>query len=296
VTPAAAIALARRARLYPSIILHGGDDGARRTAALEISRTLLCAAEPEERPCGACRHCRRLAIPPSAGEGAADAPFHPDFQAIERDLKTSTSVDSVRGLLRTAQVSPFEARGQVFVVAAAETLSGEAADALLKALEEPGMGAPRHFLLLAPSQFDLLPTLRSRSLAVYLGPAARLDDEEVGEIAAELAACLAAWERSGAAVLLLAAADALAAAGRGGDGWRDPRAGRPWSLAAAAVARVAAGAGDEPPPAALRRRLLALAAALLEAAPLRLRGIPVERILEGLVFRHLAGRPAGGGE
>jgi len=295
-TPDAAVELARTGRLYPSVILHGADDEARRAAALEIARTLLCAAEPGDRPCGACRHCRRLALAPAAETSAADAPFHPDFRAVERDLKTSTSVDSVREVLRTAQVSPFEARGQVFVVAAAETLSDEAGDALLKALEEPGTGAPRNFLLLAPSQFDLLPTLRSRSLAVYLGPAASLDQAEVDEIAGDFAACLAAWRDSGAAVLLLAAADALAAAGRGGDGWRDPRAGRPWSLAAAAVARAAAGAGGgEPAPAALRRRLLALASDLLEAAPFRLRGIPVERILEGLVFRHLAAR-AGGGE
>jgi len=291
----AALELARRGRLYPSVILHGGGDEARRAAALEISRTLLCAAEPAGRPCGACRHCRRVALP-AAGEGAADPPFHPDFRAVERDLKTSTSVDSIREVLRTAQVSPFEARGQVFVVAAAETLSDEAGDALLKALEEPGTRAPRHFLLLAPSQFDLLPTLRSRSLAVYLGPAARLDAGEVDELAGELAGCLAAWRRSGAAVLLLAAADALAGAGRGSDGWSDPRAGRPWSLAAAAVARVAAGGAGEAPPAALRRRLLALASDLLEAAPFRLRGIPAERILEGLVFRHLAGMPAGAGE
>lgn len=186
-TTAAAVALARRGKLYPSVILHGGDDEARRAAALEISRTLLCAADSEARPCGDCRNCRRLSMPPSSGESVSDAPFHPDFRAIERDLKTSTSVDSVRELLRMSQVSPFEARGQVFVVAAAETLSGEAGDALLKALEEPGVGAPRNFLLLAPSQFDLLPTLRSRSLAVYLGPAASLPEEEVDGIAADLA-------------------------------------------------------------------------------------------------------------
>ena len=273
--PAAVADLARRGRLYPALILHGGDKAARHAAAVELARTLLCDAAVEARPCGVCRHCRRVVWP----EEGAEAAFHPDFHLLERDLKTATSVDATRELLRATHVSPFEARGQVFVVASAETLSGEAADSLLKALEEPGVGAPRHFLLLAPSQYDLLPTLRSRSLAVYLGPAATLAEEEVTPVAESFGRALAEHASGGAAIHLLAAAEALAAAGS----WSDPRAARPWEVAAAAVARVAAAA---PPP--RRRPLLDLAAALLDAAPWRLRGIAAERILEGLVFRHLA--------
>jgi hypothetical protein len=285
VSAAVAIAdLARQGRLYPALILHGGDAEARRAAAVDLARTLLCEAAAEARPCGACRHCRRIVW----REEGADGAFHPDFHLLERDLKTATSVDATRELLRATHVSPFEARGQVFVVASAETLSGEAADSLLKALEEPGVGAPRHFLLLAPSQYDLLPTLRSRSLAVYLGPATALSDEEVAPVAEAFGAAVERFVAGGAAVYLLAAADALAAAG----GWADLRAGRPWAVAAAAVARVAAATA---PP--LRLPLLDLATALLEAPPWRLRGITAERILEGLVFRHLARaarRPAGG--
>ncbi|HYN21786.1 MAG TPA: hypothetical protein VE078_12550, partial [Thermoanaerobaculia bacterium] len=121
----AALEVARLGRLYPSVILHGRNPETRQEAALALARTLLCEAPPSARPCGPgghCRHCRRL-VWPSAGSTAGDA-FHPDFQVLERDLKTSTSVEATREMLRTAQVSPFEARGQVFVVAAAETLSG----------------------------------------------------------------------------------------------------------------------------------------------------------------------------
>lgn len=285
---AAARDLARRGSLYPSVILHGGDPELRREVTVELARGLLCEKPAGERPCGTCRHCRRVAWPGDDGDSAA---FHPDFHVLERDLKTSTSVDATRTLLRASRVSPFEARGQVFVVASAESLSGEAGDALLKALEEPSPGAPRNFFLLAPSQFDLLPTLRSRSLAIYLGPPERLSDDEVAPIAADLAQCLTAWERDGATVHLLSAAAALLAAGDGGEGWDDPRAVRPWSLAAAAAVRVAWGE-DGPADGAslsrdLRRRALDLAAALLQAPPLRLRNVPVERILEGLVVRTL---------
>ncbi|HEY6324604.1 MAG TPA: hypothetical protein VJA16_23920 [Thermoanaerobaculia bacterium] len=335
----AAIQAARQGRLYPAVILYGGDVEARRQAAVELARHLLCEAAPAERPCGACRHCLRIAWPAAAGGSSPAAPFHPDFQVLERDLKTATSVDATRELMRVAQVSPFEARGQVFVIASAESLSGEAANALLKNLEEPHVSAPRHFLLLAPSRLDLLPTLRSRSLAVFLGPAATADADRVEVLARAFAAAAGAYAETGAAVYLLSAAEALAAAGaagaagvagvaraaaavagpasaagpprarpgathwsgRGGGagggapaGWDDPRAGRPWELAAAAVLRSLPEPAEEadlpsaPRAAPWRAARLALAEALLTGPAMRLRGISAERILEGLVSRHLS--------
>jgi DNA polymerase-3 subunit delta' len=270
----AALEIARRGRLYPSVILHGRDAAARQEAAVVLARALLCEEAPERRPCGVCRNCRRIFWP----TGKDEAPFHPDFQVLERDLKTSTSVDATRGMLRIAQVSPFEARGQVFVVASAESLSGEAANALLKTLEEPHVTSPRNFFLLAPSRLDLLPTLRSRSLAVFLGPTPAVEAGDVEPIARAFAASVEGWAASGAAIHLLSAADALSKAG----GWEDPRAGRPWAIAASAVLKTAGSAAP-------RRNLLALAEALLDGPALRLRGVTPERILEGLVARHLAG-------
>jgi len=165
-------------------------------------------------------------------------------------------------------------------VAAAETLSGEAANALLKSLEEPYVTAPRNFFLLAPSRLDLLPTLRSRSLAVFLGAAETADPEAVEPVARAFAAALQGWVSTGAGIHLLAAAEAL---GRTG-GWEDPRASRPWAVAAAAVLLSLHEEGAAP----CRRALLALAEDLLGAPLLRLRGVAADRILEGLVARHLA--------
>jgi hypothetical protein len=274
---ASLVDLARRGRLYPAVILHGGSSLARRAAALEIARTLLCErSEPGERPCRACRHCRRVEWP-----GAEKEMFHPDFAVLARDLKTSTSAEATREFLRVAHSAPFEARGQVFVVAEADTLSAEAGDALLKLLEEPGPGAPRHFFLLAPSRLDLAETLRSRSLAFYLGPAETPEDQKVDETARALEESLKRWAGGGGALFLL---DAAARLGKIGD-FTDPRAEGPWTAAAAAV-RAAALSGALAPE--LRRPLFALAESLLASPPLRLRGISPERILEGLLARHLA--------
>lgn len=301
-----ALALARRGELYPGVILHGGGPGERRAAALALGRTLLCEMDPDARPCGACPHCRRIVLAGAVDEGeeggggpagpsasrGADAAFHPDFQVLERDLKASTSVEATKAFLRTAQVSPFEARGQVFVVTSAESLSGEAANALLKTLEEPHTSAPRHFLLLAPSRLDLLATLRSRCLSVYLGGALRPPAEELDELAGDLGRCFAAWAGSGgergSAAWLLAAAALL----EGSGDFSDLRSGAPWSRAAAAV--VAARERPGVPP-ELSPRLLALAEDLLRAPAWRLRAVPVPRILDGLVARHLTRPPASTG-
>lgn len=279
--------MARRDRLYPSCIVYGASLEERQQAAVAVGRILLCQREPASRPCpesDPCTHCRRLEWPGKQAEH-----FHPDFHVLERDLRTSTSVDATRAFLGAAYSSPFEARGQVFVVAEAETLSPGAADALLKLLEEPPTRTPRHFLLLAPSRLDLLVTLRSRSLSVYLGSPASLDHEAVEELAEDFGRSLDGLLNEPSAIYLLTAAQALA----GATGWEDPRSRKPWAMASAAVLRALETRRLEPP---LRRDLLELAEELLGAASMRRRGIGHERILEGLLARHLAnqanGRPA----
>jgi len=276
VSVAEAVDLARAGRLYPAVILHGGDDERRREAARRLGRALLCERPAAERPCGDCPHCRRIST--ATGEGL----FHPDFHLLERDQKTVTSIESTRRFLQAAQMAPFEARGQVFVITSAETLGPEAADTLLKILEEPPPRTPRNFLLLAPSNRELTSTLRSRSMSLFLGGDTATEEAAVEELAVAFSSCVESFLAGGAAVHLLAAAAALERAG----GWKDLRAAAPWASSAAAVMRTARSPGLSSP---ARRALLDLAAALLEGRGQRVRGITPQRILEGLVVRHLGG-------
>jgi hypothetical protein len=269
-----ATGMARAGSLYPSIILHGGDDEARREWATRLGQTLLCEREVEERPCGECSHCRRISAAPDA-EG-----FHPDFHLLDRDLKTVTSIEATRRFLQSAQMAPYESRGQVFVITAAETLGAEAADTLLKILEEPPPRTPRHFLLLAPSNRELSSTLRSRSMALFLGGNEARDEERIEALAGELSQVILGFAASGASVQLMAAAALLESIG----GWKDLRSAAPWSLAAAVTAQAAAAPQLS---VKIRRALLDLAAALLDARSQRLRGITPQRILEGLMIKHL---------
>lgn len=265
--------LAATGRLYPSIILHGGEPADRLALANEIGRALLCAGEPETRPCGRCRHCRRIDI-------GNDGVFHPDFVFARRDPKkreTVIPVERVRALLQTAQVSPFEARGQVFVIVEAEVLHPAGANVLLKTLEEPADRSPRNFLLLASSASELLPTLRSRSWTVYLGAGDVGDDDELASDLLDL------WRRRPGDEAFAPWVSALAARLVKDGGFEDIRARQAWTRIAGAVA-AAARALDRR---ADRAAALALAADLLDAHRLRQRSIQPRRIIEGLAVRRL---------
>ena len=163
--------LAAEGRLYPSVIVSGGTADDRLGLAFEIGRALLCERTPQERPCGECRHCRRVDKDRYANEARAKAASekkggkadeendegvrqgHPDFLLLERPpARRDIRIGMVRPLVRAAQMSPFEARGQVFVIADANTLNPHGANTLLKTLEEPTGTTPRHFLLLAASR------------------------------------------------------------------------------------------------------------------------------------------------
>ena len=290
--------LAAEGRLYPSVIVSGGTADERSDLAFRLGRALLCERDPEERPCGECRHCRRIDADRyareakekakterrrSAGEGSDEGvrQSHPDVLLLERPPgKRDIVVDMVRPVVRSAQMSPYEARGQVFVIAEANTLNVNAADVLLKTLEEPVGSTPRHFVLLAASAQELLPTLRSRSLTVYLGgQRTATDDEAVAELAAH-------WRRrpdgDGFAPWVSALADRLVSVG-GKKEMEDVRARRGWTRIVATVVDVAGALDDRGD----RAAALAFAADLLDAHRLRERYIQPRRIVEGLAVRRL---------
>jgi DNA polymerase-3 subunit delta' len=103
-------------------------------------------------PCEKCKHCQRVA----SGE-------HPDFAVIGPDpeLKLGQiSVAQVRELSEQLALSSYEGRGTVVALDPADALNRNAANALLKTLEEPRADA--HLLLLTAAPSMLPATIRSR--------------------------------------------------------------------------------------------------------------------------------------
>jgi DNA polymerase-3 subunit delta' len=94
-----------------------------------------------------------------------DARTHPDLAVLASDRVTIT-IDEVRRLVTSAAYSPSVARYRVIVVEDADRMTERTSNVLLKALEEPPERTV--WILCAPSEADLLPTIRSRVRMVRL--------------------------------------------------------------------------------------------------------------------------------
>jgi len=128
----------------------GPPGSGRSNAAIAFAAGLQC----EGGGCGACHSCH---------EGEVGS--HPDVR-ITRTEKLSIGVDEVRDLVRSSALAPVGNRWQVMIVEDADRLTDQAANALLKAIEEPTERTV--WLLCSPTIEDVLPTIRSRTRLVVL--------------------------------------------------------------------------------------------------------------------------------
>jgi DNA polymerase-3 subunit delta' len=127
------------------------------TLALNLAQALNC--EAEEIPCTECSSCCRIA-----------ADIHSDVQVIGLSSaeKTEVGIGQIKEIQRAASLPPYEGKCKVFIIDRAELLSGEAANCLLKTLEEPSPQVL--FILLTARETLLLPTIISRCQRVELSP------------------------------------------------------------------------------------------------------------------------------
>jgi DNA polymerase-3 subunit delta' len=150
--PAAARLAAAQAagRLPAALLIHAAPGIGAETLVLHFAQLRFCGeADP---PCGRCSHCRRVA----SGE-------HPDFTVVGRDPESKLgqiSITQVRDLAEQLSMSSYEGRGTVVVLDPADALNRNAANALLKTLEEPRTDA--HLVLLSNAPSLLPATIRSR--------------------------------------------------------------------------------------------------------------------------------------
>src|SRR3954462_2190075 len=100
-----------------------------------------------------------------ATEAQVRARTHPDLGILSTDRVTIT-IDEVRQLVASSQFSPSVGRYRVMVIEDADRMTERTSNVLLKALEEPPERTV--WILCAPSDADLLPTIRSRVRTVRL--------------------------------------------------------------------------------------------------------------------------------
>ncbi|MDI6906983.1 MAG: DNA polymerase III subunit delta' [Thermoanaerobacterales bacterium] len=149
----------RNGRVAQAYLFYGPPGVGKRMLARAFARTLLCAAPAGgDEACGGCRDCR-LAL----------AGTHPDWHRVSAETK-SIGIGAVRELQHAMRYRPYGKR-HVVTLEGAERLTAEAANALLKTLEEPS--GPAVFLLVTDQPDSLLPTVRSRCLGLPCRPLAK---------------------------------------------------------------------------------------------------------------------------
>ena len=117
--------------------------------ALFLAKSRFCENLQDSLPCGNCRSCRLI----EAGDFADVSLIEPSGQVIK--------TDTVKELLRNFSQSGFEGKTQVFIIKECEKLHINAANSLLKVIEEPQSSA--YMILLSADEDKVLPTIRSRT-------------------------------------------------------------------------------------------------------------------------------------
>ena len=125
-------------------VFTGPPGSGRSSAAVAFAQALICP----NNGCGTCNDCN-----------SAKTHGHPDVEII-RTEGLSIKVEEVRDLLTRVAWAPSMGGWRVVVMEDADRLTESAANALLKAIEEPGTLTV--WLLCAPTLHDVLPTIRSR--------------------------------------------------------------------------------------------------------------------------------------
>lgn len=163
----------RRTQLPHALLLRGARGIGKLAFAEALAAALLCETPGKEgHACGQCTACHWM-----------EQGSHPDFRRLEPEnlaekseegaekkdkASTQISVEQVRSIPDFINVSSHRGGSKVILVHPAEALNVNAANALLKSLEEPPPGT--YFLLVTHRSHQLLPTIKSRCQHIALAP------------------------------------------------------------------------------------------------------------------------------
>jgi DNA polymerase-3 subunit delta' len=153
---------ALRAKRLPGALIFSGPSGVgKQQFAIELAKALNCPnLDSDFNSCDNCSTCHRISL----GEFIDTKVIVPDGQFIK--------VDQVRTVIDEIYFRPFEGNFRVYIFESAEKFREQAANALLKTLEEPP--STSILILITSSPDSLLPTILSRTIKLHFTP---LSDE-----------------------------------------------------------------------------------------------------------------------
>ena len=168
--------LSRREKLPHALLLYGRQGIGKVEFARAIAQSLLCESPSHSVACGTCDACGwfrqgnhpdfRELMPEALSEDEVDADAPIDAEAKDRKKSKIITVDQIRGIASFMTLSTHRDGFRVLLIHPAETLNANAANSLLKTLEEP---PPRTLILLVTDQIGrLIATIKSRCQRVLV--------------------------------------------------------------------------------------------------------------------------------
>ncbi len=134
-----------------AVILYGTDGLGKKEMARELGQLFLCMSGSLGGYCGCCQSCLLM-----------KSDTHPDYHLLSWIPGTRITVEKIREIIQEDSLAPRISSGKVFVIENAENMTVEAANALLKVLEEPS--GKTLFILTVDSISRILPTILSRCI------------------------------------------------------------------------------------------------------------------------------------
>ena len=154
-------------RLPHAMIFTGPEGVGKRTCALRMAQALQCEQQESGR-CAVCGQCRKI-----------ENGSHPDVATLTLEPDANQiKIEQVRKLRSTLEFEPLEGAAKVYLIDPAERMTPNAANALLKALEEPPPAT--YFFLITANVRELLATIRSRSQTYNFSPVSLEEIRKVG--------------------------------------------------------------------------------------------------------------------
>ena len=145
-----------RNRVPQALIFAGPQGVGKKTLALLLAQRLNCPQPEGRRACGSCLSCRKIR-----------SLMHPDVRVVEPQ-GAFIRIEQIRSLIGEIAFQPFEARYRVVVLDGADQMRQEAANCLLKTLEEPPSRTV--MILVTPRPYLLLQTIHSRCQRIHFVP------------------------------------------------------------------------------------------------------------------------------
>lgn len=147
---------ASRNKMSHAFLFRGAAGIGKKTTAKAFAACINCLAPENREACGTCTACRKLGVN-----------THPDYLVIAPE-GASIKIDQVRELRQLLAFPPYEGRYRIALLADVHTMRREAANSLLKTLEEP---PPNTVLILTGDEAaGILPTIVSRCQGIPFYP------------------------------------------------------------------------------------------------------------------------------